>query len=255
MASLSKFQTIAPQRALIGPELDRSLASMFPARLPPRPLQPFGQGIAHAFATDVPLYRVPKELRLELGQKWLIEMTARQAQELFMLVGPSPELERELEGYDPIAHRAVAEKFAEEQEQLRTIRQPEGWNRGERARRVAAAEAFIDNIDDWNEALERAHLSGDTIYELGRPTMTALLERTPTLYALSELRRLRHVSSQRPWEPGDLADISALAVAIVYCDVVVTERQWAALIRQAKLDEQNNTVVLSDLRELPQQLI
>jgi hypothetical protein len=80
--------------------------------------------------------------------------------------------------------------------------------------------------------------------------MSALLKQIPTVYASSELRRLRHAGSSRRWERGDLIDISALSVATVYCDVVVTERQWRSVIHQAKLDERNMTVVLSDVAQL-----
>jgi hypothetical protein len=36
----------------------------------------------------------------------------------------------------------------------------------------------------------------------------------------------------------------------VYCDVVVTERQWCALIERAKLDERFDTHVSADLTAL-----
>lgn len=85
--------------------------------------------------------------------------------------------------------------------------------------------------------------------------MTTLLEATPTMHASAELEHLRHTASQKPWEPNDLGDLAALPGAIVYCDVVVTERSWADAIRRAKLDKRNQTTVLARLDELPQYLV
>jgi len=39
---------------------------------------------------------------------------------------------------------------------------------------------------------------------------------------------------------------------VVYCDVVVTERQWVDLIRRSKLEGLHGTTMLSDLGELPE---
>jgi hypothetical protein len=69
--------------------------------------------------------------------------------------------------------------------------------------------------------------------------------------ATYELRRLRQQSQDTNWKPNDLNDIASLAVAIPYCDVVVTERQWSHMARRAELDRRFNTVILHDLRSLP----
>ncbi len=45
-------------------------------------------------------------------------------------------------------------------------------------------------------------------------------------------------------------DLSALSRAIVYCDVVVTERVWADIVRRTALERRFNTTVLRDLAEL-----
>ena len=53
---------------------------------------------------------------------------------------------------------------------------------------------------------------------------------------------------------NDLNDIAYLTLGLAYCDVLVTERQWVHRIRQAKLDELYGTIVIYDLRELPDHL-
>lgn len=254
MAALSRYHTIAPASVLIPPELDRALV-MFGSRVPPRPLQPFGYGVAHAFREQLPPYRAPTEIELPPGVRWQIEQSASALREWALLAGPPPAMEKELEGYDPKAHLPVAMTYAQRQEQLRALRVSEGWHRGERAERVFKAEALADNVEVMNEALERARISAAVIYDAGRDGMSKLLEATPTLHALSELRRLRSTASQKQWEPNDLGDLSALPQAIVYCDVVVTERSWVAAARRAKLDELHGTVVLADLADLARHLV
>lgn len=87
---------------------------------------------------------MPPGIEVEIGARWGIEQSVAAAREWLLLVGPSPDLEAELEDYDPVKHREVADRFAEEQERLRTLRRSEGWHKGERAARVAQAEAFVE---------------------------------------------------------------------------------------------------------------
>ena len=47
----------------------------------------------------------------------------------------------------------------------------------------------------------------------------------------------------------------ALPVPAVYCDVVVTERQWAHRMRQGKVDVRYGTKLLSDTADLVEVLV
>ena len=85
--------------------------------------------------------------------------------------------------------------------------------------------------------------------------MTAFIEDVPTMFAHRELRRLRHAASEKPWEENDLTDLEALAPAMVYCDVVVTERLWTDLAHRAKLDERFGTKICRDLTDLTPMLL
>jgi hypothetical protein len=50
-------------------------------------------------------------------------------------------------------------------------------------------------------------------------------------------------------------DVDALARALVYCDVVVTERQGADLIHRSGLDEAYQSAVMGDLADLTLHLL
>jgi hypothetical protein len=45
-------------------------------------------------------------------------------------------------------------------------------------------------------------------------------------------------------------DLISLAVSLVYCDVVVTERRWAHFARRAQVQERYGTNVVSRLSDL-----
>jgi len=60
MAALSRFHTIAPQQALLPPEIDLALSDLFARPLSCGAPKPFGIGAAHAFDSDIPPYRVPR---------------------------------------------------------------------------------------------------------------------------------------------------------------------------------------------------
>jgi len=56
---------------------------------------------------------------------------------------------------------------------------------------------------------------------------------------------------ERDWTINDLRDIAALAAAIPYCDVVVTDKKaWDAAVNRAHLDNEFNTVILRRLTDL-----
>ena len=71
---------------------------------------------------------------------------------------------------------------------------------------------------------------------------TALVEFTLLYYRDQQL--------QRPIEVNDIADIWHLTLAIPYSDIVVTERMWASISKQTKLDQKCNTIILSSITEL-----
>jgi hypothetical protein len=107
----------------------------------------------------------------------------------------------------------------------------------------------------FTEALGLAKLHWGHIYDLGEKGMEQMIQAVPIMFVHRELRRLRHEASPKQWEEGDLVDLTALSSAIVYCDVVVTERVWTNLADRAKLGRQFGTTVLRDLDSLLPHLI
>lgn len=179
--------------------------------------------------------------------------------ELFLLSGLPPDMEEELRQahpeFDPRAALRAATQYAIDQENARRERIRQKWNKGDRAKRLFTADGFTDNFEVLDGILRRERIDAQRVYGLGRDGMDELMRGIPTLYASVEFQRNRHVSSQRRIEPSDAGDRLAIPPALVYCDIVVTERQHAAGMRKLKLDEHFETVVINDLNELPQHLV
>ena len=117
------------------------------------------------------------------------------------------------------------------------------------------ASEVIDVMDELNDALAEAGVTVAESEDLASAEgLDELLLDLPSRAVAVEIRKLLHADSTTRWEPNDLDDFAALGVALPYCDVVVTERRWRHLIQRAELDARFGTVVLSDLRKLPQAL-
>jgi hypothetical protein len=255
MIYFSRLDTIASTEDLIPPEIDRALSEIFGRPANPRPPQPFGRGVQHAFGHTEPLYTLPDELAHLVEDRVTFERDASEEMERFALIGPTPEQERQIEDYEPRSHLPIGERYAQAQEDLRKRRQAAGWHQGERAERLASAQAYSDYLDQINDRATKAGIDPVAIFESGADQATRFLESVPTMFATSELERIRANASVKPWERQDLNDISALSVAAVYCDVVVTERTWVDAARRAGFAERFGTIFLSRLEDLPETLV
>jgi hypothetical protein len=260
MGEISKFHAIAPHNRLIDAEIEHALGRAFGFQAQ-APIIPFGYGAAFHSAASLPDYVVPDELvgRLPEGVKWQLEERFKPMREQWLLSGVPPDIEEELQRkqpeFDPRAPKQAAAKYALEQESVRAERLREGWNKGDRAKRWFAAGGFTDNFEVIDRILRRERIDARRLYDLEMDGMNELMRDIPTLHASVEFQRNRHVSSQKPIEPSDAGDQLAIPPALVYCDIVVTERQHATGMRKLKLDEHFGTVVIHQLDELPRYLV
>lgn len=116
---------------------------------------------------------------------------------------------------------------------------------------MMTATAIIDIIDPLLAIAERLAVDLERLFD-GSPTLiTHFLEAMPSRWVEKELRRIRQSNPQKRWEGNDLNDVTALSITVPYCDVVITERSWTAMINNQKINRRFNTQVLHDLRELP----
>ncbi|SCF42289.1 hypothetical protein GA0070216_11555 [Micromonospora matsumotoense] len=127
---------------------------------------------------------------------------------------------------------------------------------GDAIEQVVRGTDFIDIQPALIAALDRIGLtydqfvSGSTVLDLMN-----FMDDLPTRYVTNVMRSAKHRQTQQKWEPNDFIDILALPVAAVYCDVVITEKQWIHRLRRGKVDQRYHTVLLNDTAGLVQVLI
>lgn len=101
------------------------------------------------------------------------------------------------------------------------------------------------------EALDRVGLTWDGFLEdLGPGGVVGFMDDLPTRYVTNLMRSAKLRRAEQKWELNDFNDILALPVAAVYCDVVVTEKQWTHRLTQGKVGARYGTTVLRSVADL-----
>ena len=174
-----------------------------------------------------------------------------------VLDGPSQDEEAEIrrQGYNPEAILEEYEREATaEAEWARLLDSEPRWRRG-RLRDLVSARELLNHI---NSILERGcNERGVGSLESLFPSVNdarAAFDSMPSFDVSVTLKTSIHKNSNHRWRNNDVHDIHALAVAIPYCDIVVTDRAMVSQAVRSKLARRLNTVVLSDLYQLPQYL-
>jgi len=242
MADVSKFHTLAPENKLLVSEVDEALFRRFGRPLDRRKQQVFGVGVAHALGE--PDAAPPDDFRRDArAEEWVYEW------EYLSLAGPQPEIPGSDE-IDMETWKSPARDFGLAQEKLAEQLAALGY-RAERVAVAVAAQEFWNLVEaELRAAMARAGLAEGSLLAGGKGSLTAFMEEIPTRDVALQLRTLRHRNPQQRWKRTDLADIAALAVAVPYCDVVVTEAAWVDALRRTGLDEKYGTVLLNSVRDL-----
>jgi hypothetical protein len=78
----------------------------------------------------------------------------------------------------------------------------------------------------------------------------AFMRSMPSTYVSLALKTAWHRNRDKPWSANDIYDIDAMALAVPYCDVVVTEKACHHALVSTGMDRRMNTVLLRDLASL-----
>jgi len=258
MAELSRLHTIAGSNTLVPLEVDAAVANLVGGA--PPPIQAFGVGAAHALGaasdTFTGLFSL-KELRaagvpddmLDVVHRGLVD-TVEFA--VLALTEFSPNA-RAIIAQTRTQMAAVNRKFADGQRSFAkglaqhrlTHRRDEGLTRFD----------FADILPLFTRACAERGVLPDPEQFKNIEIVERVLRDIPSKWIVREMRRVRHRNPQQPWTDSDLNDVNALSGAVVYCDVVVTERQWARHLNHEGLAKLHGSTVLYDLRQLPELLV
>lgn len=113
------------------------------------------------------------------------------------------------------------------------------------------ATAFMDIIDPIAQVADRLGIRLNEVLDRDRDGLCTLLTKISSRWVEMQLRRVRQSNPQQGWDSHDLNDVTALSIALPYCDVIGTERSWTGLINTNKISQPFGTSVINDLRDLP----
>lgn len=251
MAELSRFHTIAPPHAIVPAEIHEVLVG--------DPLSDqlnlFGVGFNHAFKTNVSFGRVDPDLlealpplqRTEFNEAfdWLVEFGA--------LAVPPISSEIENRTFEAALKIRDGDQMFADTQAMQAAHVASNKLRGPRLSDWATASEIADFLPALMAVCKRNAIDLDEVLT-GKERIHRFLESLPSRWVSRELRRVRLRNPEQPWHPHDLNDVNALSIAVPYCDIVVTERQWAAHINKEGLAEKYGTTVLHDLTKLTDHL-
>jgi hypothetical protein len=258
MLELSKQHTMARPHALLPAEIDQALDRRFGRMERPGRVHVFGSGLRHITADAVtwPSFdptKLPDSIT-EIAPSALVEIE-RIYNELvereLLRMGPQVVLKA---GFDPSA-ADLAQQFIDYENSIGAA------IRGQRLSgdllELAVRASDLGGIRTAvTEALQRFGMTWEDFIERMPPAeLVKFIDDLPTRYVTNVMRSAKLRQMEQKWEPNDFNDLAALPVAAVYCDVVVTEKQWVHRLRQGKVEQRYNTTLLSDTAALVDLLV
>lgn len=254
MSELSRQHTMALPFGVLDQEIDVALRHRYGRPAEPRRQQVFGVGMVHIAGdridwpqpdlSTLPEGEAAAGLRAQLGNE--IRAFVEDA-----ILRAGPHTFRQV-GFD---HRASdhAERFVEFERQVAALIAEHGLTGDEVDLAVRGAD-FGDIRPALEAALGRIGVAYDEFVGDAGAAIAPFIDDLPTRYVTNVLRSAKHRQKQE-WEANDFVDVIALPVAAVYCDVVVTEKQWVHMMRAGRVDQRYGTQLVSDTAGLVQVLV
>lgn len=259
MAQLSRFHTLAPQTVVLPPEIDAALHDRFGRPEIPRTAQVFGVGVGHALGSGIETagrLRLPDGVDIPAGYRAQLDAALQATLEYAALLGPTPDMQNTDEHRALLARMTQDMQFARGRAELAERLTEHGFDGKERLDRAMLATQLQDILEPVIQALVHAGIHPDWFFKtMGQEGLTEFVKDLPTRAVTVDLLRDKHAQGQQTWEPNDLNDVVTLPIAAVYCDIVVTERQWRNRMERVKVPGRYGTVLLSDLAELTEVLV
>lgn len=253
MIELSRQHTMALPADVLDAELDIALKRRFGRPAHPREQQVFGIGMRHisggavnwpaldlSFLPDG-ISTLPKGLRAQI-QDTFDDFVEQQ----LLRTGPDT---LSVTGFDPssVNHGVL---FVDWENLVADKIRKQGY-KGDHIDLAMRASDLSDILPAVQAALAGINLPWEDFFtHLGAAGIVEFMDDLPSRNVTSVMRAAKHRQNEQPWVPNDFVDIVALPVASVYCDVVITEKQWAHRLRQGKVDQRYNTRILSNTADL-----
>lgn len=264
MESLTGFTTLVSRVVVMKLELSAALDSVL--SLTPRDpdIDLLGYGVCHAFGQSNAGFRirdrstgedVTPKFREQYGPEKYDGYMANTLLEFERSHLRGPQDEAELQklqslGYAPQQALQVAKNRAdEERAQSQRLDGAGPWRRERLADVVSARELLIEFQNMAPAAFQERGIGLKRI--LTSPEAgVAFMRSMPSTDVAMALKGAWHRNRDKPWSANDIYDIDAMALAVPYCDVVVTEKACHHALVSIRMDTRMNTVLLRDLPSL-----
>lgn len=264
MESLTGFKTLVDRMTVMKHELAAALDSVLRLTGREPEIDLVGHGVCHAFGQPNGGFRIRDratgdDVTLQVRNRYGAErFDAYMASALLELERSSlrgPQDETELQklqtlGYAPKRTLQIARSRADE-ERAQSLRLEGGgpWRR-ERLPDVVSARELL--IEFQNLAPAAFHERGVGLEDIltSPEAGVAFMRSMPSTDVSMALKTSWHRNRDKPWSANDIYDIDAMALAVPYCDVVVTEKACHHELVSTGMDTRMNTVLLRDLSSL-----
>ena len=266
MAELSSFKTITTASALQKAEIEHALNKHFGKPVEPRLIKPFGLGVNFACSGQTKILRFTgtegavESLAKAVGGKDKVRQLEDELgfeSEFELLRGPHENQVQNLRdkyGYAPEYAEAIMHKRAAQEEGLakQLIADPSQKNNLDNI--VSARYLYWELNEPLSDVLGRIGMTTEDFMTLGRDGITQFICDIPTANVLTTFTKANLKNLHRAWKKNDVHDMDALAVAVPYCDIVITEKHAYTQLLKARVEEKYQTKLLKRLEDLPDAL-
>lgn len=256
MLSLSRTPDLIGPCTIMGPQeiIEMELEASFARRRGlDSPIAPplFGDGFGHILA-DPSYGRVSFQIpdNLPPGPKAVAEILKRQANaecEAMFLTGKIAG--EEVIDVVPDPYAEVAKRHLNQQQSLRD------WFDQTQAtpaiRRKELAKTVIHNMREIIDiVLARTNTPHSVIDLTSNADTLKLIEDMPSRHVMFELLALSFEDPSLSRDPGDMNDLEAMSMGMVYCDIVVGEKKWGHFVRRSKMAQVYGCTLYQSINDL-----
>lgn len=168
----------------------------------------------------------------------------------FIRQNPSRCLYEYLAGTPEAIRTAAIIRFSDGSERLRALIEDRRARHANETmsvrRRIYSALLMINDLDPILLTANAIGLPWREILDVGDRNARRIIDEVPTYYIEREVA-LRLEAQSRPIEENDFRDMQTFCAVIPYVDLVVGEKQFVNLARQARLDKTFNVQLETDL--------
>ncbi|MCA0146666.1 hypothetical protein [Blastococcus sp. LR1] len=157
--------------------------------------------------------------------------------------------------YQPEFVQQFSEQRArQEREQAARLDAAPRWRRGRLRDVISARELALEWAEALNEAVAQRGMSLDDLFGTDREAIRAFADGMPSNSVVISIKTAYHRNDQHNWTANDIHDIDALAVAVPYCDAVLTDKAARNAVVSTKVDRQAATFMPRTAGELAEWL-